>query len=148
MYLLKVYWAFTTASNQPTGIFTHTLGAFLKTLLLRGGVLDGKQGWLLAVVNAQYTFNKYTELWALSRGYSEKRGRDKRPLLGWHQKYAFQLRHQMTIHMRQLHLILEVCPKEWSFISSTLVKEVARHHGDVTHFLPVNVHQALMDKLK
>ncbi|MDR9892027.1 glycosyltransferase family 2 protein [Pseudenterobacter timonensis] len=55
-----------------TGIFTHTLGAFMKTLLLRGGVLDGKQGWLLAVVNAQYTFNKYTELWALNRGYSEK----------------------------------------------------------------------------
>ncbi|AUU88332.1 glycosyltransferase family 2 protein [Enterobacteriaceae bacterium ENNIH3] len=54
------------------GIFTHTLGAFLKTLLLRGGVLDGKQGWLLAVVNAQYTFNKYTELWALNHGYSEK----------------------------------------------------------------------------
>ncbi|XXD07548.1 glycosyltransferase family 2 protein [Klebsiella sp. R445] len=54
------------------GIFGHTLGAFVKTLLLRGGVLDGKQGWLLAVVNAQYTFNKYTELWALSRGYSEK----------------------------------------------------------------------------
>ena len=52
-------------------IFSHTLGAFLKTLLLRGGVLDGKQGWLLAVVNAQYTFNKYTELWALSHGYSE-----------------------------------------------------------------------------
>jgi (heptosyl)LPS beta-1,4-glucosyltransferase len=55
-----------------TGIFSHTVGAFLKTLLLRGGVLDGKQGWLLAVVNAQYTFNKYTELWALNRGYSEK----------------------------------------------------------------------------
>lgn len=54
------------------GIFSHTLGALLKTLLLRGGVLDGKQGWLLAVVNAQYTFNKYTELWALNRGYSEK----------------------------------------------------------------------------
>ena len=53
-------------------IFAHTLAAFMKTLLLRGGVLDGKQGWLLAVVNAQYTFNKYTELWALSRGYSEK----------------------------------------------------------------------------
>lgn len=55
------------------GIFSHTLGAFLKTLLLRGGVLDGKQGWLLAMVNAQYTFTKYTELWALSHGYSEKR---------------------------------------------------------------------------
>lgn len=54
------------------GIFGHTLGAFIKTLLLRGGVLDGAQGWLLAVVNAQYTFNKYTELWALSRGFSKK----------------------------------------------------------------------------
>jgi len=46
-------------------IFAHTLGAFLKTLLLRGGFLDGKQGWILAVVNAQYTFNKYSALWAL-----------------------------------------------------------------------------------
>lgn len=54
-------------------IFGHTLGAFCKTLLLRGGVLDGKQGWLLAVVNAQYTFNKYTELWALNHGYTQKR---------------------------------------------------------------------------
>jgi len=46
-------------------IFSHTLGAFLKTLLLRAGFLDGKQGWILAVVNAQYTFNKYSALWAL-----------------------------------------------------------------------------------
>lgn len=54
------------------GILSHTLGAFCKTLLLRAGFLDGKQGWLLAVVNAQYTFNKYTELWALNQGYTEK----------------------------------------------------------------------------
>ena len=47
-------------------------GKFCIAMMLRGGVLDGKQGWLLAVVNAQYTFNKYTELWALCRGYSEK----------------------------------------------------------------------------
>ena len=46
-------------------IFSHTLGAFAKTLLLRAGFLDGKQGWILAVVNAQYTFNKYAALWAL-----------------------------------------------------------------------------------
>ncbi|WP_370549349.1 glycosyltransferase family 2 protein [Edwardsiella tarda] len=60
-------------STSLWGIFSHTLGALLKTLLLRGGVLDGKQGWLLAMVNAQYTFNKYTELWALQHGYTEKR---------------------------------------------------------------------------
>ncbi|MGU3414919.1 glycosyltransferase family 2 protein [Enterobacteriaceae bacterium C23F] len=55
-----------------TGVFSHTIGAFLKTLVLRAGFLDGAQGWLLAVVNAQYTFNKYTELWALNRGFSKK----------------------------------------------------------------------------
>ncbi|WP_192456402.1 glycosyltransferase family 2 protein [Musicola keenii] len=48
-------------------ILTHTLGAFVKTWLLRGGVLDGKQGFLLALVNAQYTFNKYTGLWTLNQ---------------------------------------------------------------------------------
>ncbi|CAI1968805.1 putative glycosyl transferase [Serratia quinivorans] len=53
-------------------ILAHTLGAFCKTWLLRAGFLDGKQGLLLAVVNAQYTFNKYAALWALGRNYSEK----------------------------------------------------------------------------
>lgn len=55
------------------GIFGHTFGAFCKTLLLRAGFLDGKQGWLLAVVNAQYTFNKYAELWALNQSYTENK---------------------------------------------------------------------------
>ena len=54
-------------------IFGHTAGAFLKTLVLRAGFLDGKQGWLLAVVNAQYTFNKYTALWALN--HASRNGR-------------------------------------------------------------------------
>jgi len=53
-------------------IFSHTLGAFFKTLILRAGFLDGKQGLLLAVVNAQYTFNKYTELWALNHQYTKQ----------------------------------------------------------------------------
>jgi len=48
-------------------IYSHTIGAFVKTLLLRGGFLDGKQGWILAMVNAQYTFNKYSALWALNQ---------------------------------------------------------------------------------
>jgi len=48
-------------------ILSHTLGAFVKTWLLRAGFLDGKQGLLLAIVNAQYTFNKYAALWALHR---------------------------------------------------------------------------------
>lgn len=58
-------------------VFTHTLGAFFKTLVLRAGFLDGKQGWLLAVINAQYTFNKYTSLWALHHA-APSSGKDSR----------------------------------------------------------------------
>ncbi|AVF36567.1 glycosyltransferase family 2 protein [Rahnella sikkimica] len=47
-------------------VISHTLGAFIKTWILRAGFLDGKQGLILAGVNAQYTFNKYAALWALS----------------------------------------------------------------------------------
>lgn len=54
-------------------VFSHTLGAFVKTLLLRAGFLDGKQGWILAVVNAQYTFNKYSALWALNHASTKGR---------------------------------------------------------------------------
>lgn len=48
-------------------ILSHTAGAFFKTWLLRMGFLDGKQGLILAFVNAQYTFNKYASLWELSQ---------------------------------------------------------------------------------
>ncbi|MDX7986386.1 glycosyltransferase family 2 protein [Xenorhabdus sp. 12] len=54
-------------------IISHTLGAFFKTWLLRAGFLDGKQGLILAVVNAQYTFNKYAALWELTQTKSKKR---------------------------------------------------------------------------
>ncbi|MDR0217390.1 MAG: glycosyltransferase family 2 protein [Enterobacteriaceae bacterium] len=53
-------------------IISHTLGAFFKTWLLRAGFLDGKQGLMLAMVNAQYTFNKYAALWELTQAESQK----------------------------------------------------------------------------
>lgn len=49
--------------------YSHAIGAWLKTLILRGGFLDGAQGWVLAMVNAQYTFNKYATLWALTQSH-------------------------------------------------------------------------------
>ncbi|WJY17336.1 glycosyltransferase family 2 protein [Pectobacteriaceae bacterium CE90] len=52
-------------------IFTHTLSAFVKTWLLRAGFLDGKRGLLLAIINAQYTFNKYTGLWAMNNQHNK-----------------------------------------------------------------------------
>ncbi|GAA1975688.1 pantetheine-phosphate adenylyltransferase [Kitasatospora viridis] len=35
----------------------------------------------------------------------------------------------------------------WSFLSSTLVKEVASYGGDVSHLIPPSVHQRLVDRI-
>ncbi|MFB2763758.1 glycosyltransferase family 2 protein [Marinobacter shengliensis] len=45
----------------------HGLGAFLKKYFLRLGFLDGKHGFLLAVMSAYYVFNKYAALWIKTR---------------------------------------------------------------------------------
>ena len=45
----------------------------------------------------------------MTRHLFYQRGRDKRPLFGGHQEHALQLRHQVAVHVRQLHLIFEVC---------------------------------------
>ncbi|WP_318357138.1 pantetheine-phosphate adenylyltransferase [Enterobacter sp.] len=63
-------------------------------------------------------------------------------------EYEMQLAHMNRHLMPTLESVFLMPSKEWSFISSSLVKEVARHAGDVTHFLPAHVNQALMEKLK
>ncbi|EHM50076.1 MAG: pantetheine-phosphate adenylyltransferase [Yokenella regensburgei] len=63
-------------------------------------------------------------------------------------EYEMQLAHMNRHLMPELESVFLMPSKEWSFISSSLVKEVARHHGDVTHFLPPKVHQALLAKIK
>jgi len=63
-------------------------------------------------------------------------------------EYEMQLANMNRHLMPDLESVFLMPSKEWSFISSSLVKEVARHAGDVTHFLPANVHRALMDKLR
>lgn len=62
-------------------------------------------------------------------------------------EYEMQLAHMNRHLMPTLESVFLMPSKEWSFISSTLVKEVARHQGDVSHFLPAHVHQALLEKL-
>lgn len=41
----------------------HALGCFSRMYVLRGGFLDGPEGFLLAVLSAHSTFIKYAELW-------------------------------------------------------------------------------------
>lgn len=63
-------------------------------------------------------------------------------------EYEMQLAYMNRHLMPELESVFLMPAKEWSFVSSTLVKEVARHHGDVSHFLPEHVHQALLERLK
>lgn len=41
----------------------HGTGCFLRMYLLRAGFLDGRQGFLLALLSAHSTFVKYADLW-------------------------------------------------------------------------------------
>ena len=42
---------------------SHAIGCFVKMYLLKAGFLDGKQGFLLAVLSAHSTLVKYADLW-------------------------------------------------------------------------------------
>lgn len=49
-------------SNITQGIL-HALACFIKMYIIKAGVLDGKQGLLLALLSAHSTFVKYADLW-------------------------------------------------------------------------------------
>ena len=62
-------------------------------------------------------------------------------------EYELQLASMNRHLMADLESIFLMPSEKWSFVSSSLVKEVARHGGDVTSFLPPIVAQALSNKL-
>ncbi|MCV9879034.1 pantetheine-phosphate adenylyltransferase [Brenneria izbisi] len=62
-------------------------------------------------------------------------------------EYELQLARMNRHLMPKLESVFLMPSEEWSFISSSLVKEVARHGGDVSHFLPVSIADALQKKL-
>lgn len=62
-------------------------------------------------------------------------------------EYEWQLANMNRHLMPKLESVFLMPSEKWSFISSSLVKEVARHGGDITPFLPPPVTKALMAKL-
>lgn len=62
-------------------------------------------------------------------------------------EYEMQLANMNRHLMPTLESVFMMPSKEWSFISSTLVKEVARHGGDINPFLPDSITQALLQKI-
>lgn len=62
-------------------------------------------------------------------------------------EYELQLAHMNRHLLSTLESVFLMPSEEYSFISSSLVKEVARHGGEVKAFLPEPVYQALKAKL-
>ncbi|GGY78661.1 glycosyl transferase [Cellvibrio zantedeschiae] len=56
-----------------TSAVLHALACFLRMYVFRLGFLDGKQGFLLALLLSQSTFSKYAELWQLTNNRNVKR---------------------------------------------------------------------------
>jgi glycosyltransferase involved in cell wall biosynthesis len=47
--------------------FLHGFWTFLRTYILRAGFLDGREGLLLAIANAEGTYYRYMKAWLLAR---------------------------------------------------------------------------------
>lgn len=62
-------------------------------------------------------------------------------------EYEFQLANMNRRLMPELETVFLTPAEENSFISSTIVKEVALHKGDVSQFAPKCIQQALEEKL-
>ncbi len=58
------------AKGRRGGVATavlHGIGAFLRTYVLKAGFLDGREGFMLAVSNAEGAYYKYVKLFLLNR---------------------------------------------------------------------------------
>jgi len=59
--------------GAPLGALLHGWGAFVKTLVLRAGVLDGATGWQVAEYNRRYAEAKWRRLAELTRATKPQR---------------------------------------------------------------------------
>ena len=50
-----------------TGAVLRGIWSFVRTYVLRGGFLDGREGFMLAVSNAEGTYYRYLKLMLLNR---------------------------------------------------------------------------------
>jgi hypothetical protein len=47
--------------------FLHGFWTFVRTYVLRAGFLDGREGLLLAIANAEGSYYRYMKAWLLAR---------------------------------------------------------------------------------
>lgn len=62
-------------------------------------------------------------------------------------EYEMQLARMNQHLMPELESVFLMPAQEWSYISSSLVKEVALHGGDIDHFLPASIAREVKQRL-
>ena len=54
---------------------------------------------------------------------------------------------QMNQQLSGVDTLFMSTSPEWSFVASSLVKEIATYGGDIAHLLPPTVHRRLMERI-
>ncbi|MEW4983344.1 MAG: pantetheine-phosphate adenylyltransferase [Cycloclasticus sp.] len=62
-------------------------------------------------------------------------------------EYEAQMAGMNRQMMPELDTVFLTTDPEWGAVSSTLVRDIARFHGNITSFVPASVEQAILDKL-
>jgi len=62
-------------------------------------------------------------------------------------EYEAQMAGMNRQMMPELETIFLTTHSEWADLSSTLVRDIARHGGDVSQFVPATIKQAILEKL-
>ncbi|MDR0217389.1 MAG: pantetheine-phosphate adenylyltransferase [Enterobacteriaceae bacterium] len=62
-------------------------------------------------------------------------------------EYEWQLANMNRHFMSELESVFLLSSQDFSFVSSSLIKDVARHDGDVSSFLPEPVASAMLEKM-
>ena len=60
---------------QSADVTVRPVFQFIKMYLLRRGLLDGLEGFILAVLSSAYVFTKYAKLWELTQGSTRRSDR-------------------------------------------------------------------------
>lgn len=63
-------------------------------------------------------------------------------------EYECQLAHMNSHLMADLETIFLLPSPKLSFVSSSLIKDVARHGGDISSFLPEPIAKAMLQKIE
>ncbi|PNV75983.1 pantetheine-phosphate adenylyltransferase [Leptospira inadai] len=149
--------SFDPLTNGHVDILQRSMGLFDKVII--GVAVNSSKSFLFSIEERLGFIRQVTEGWAnleidtfegLTVDYCRKRGaksiiRGLRAVTDFDYEYAISLMNKKLAP--EIETIFLMSSNEYSFVSSTIVKEVARHGRDVSAQVPDIVSKALLKKL-